>query len=188
VGLLQAGGGTAEKTVVITFDDGYRNFCQHAFPALEQFGFTASMFLPTASIGDQSQVFNRRECMTWGEVRELQQRGISFGSHTVNHPQLYGLEPDRIREEIVRSRQTIEDKAGCAVNSSPILMPFRRLIDRSKRCCGRLWKRAATAMGFARRSGGLGRRAILCFWNDFRSTVRTIRRCYKPNWLGLTTG
>jgi peptidoglycan/xylan/chitin deacetylase (PgdA/CDA1 family) len=117
VGLLQAGAGTAEKTVVITFDDGYRNFCQHAFPALEQFGFTATMFLPTASIGDQSQVFNRRECMTWGEVRELQQRGISFGSHTVNHPQLYGLEPDRIREEIVRSRQTIEDKAGCAVNS-----------------------------------------------------------------------
>lgn len=116
VGLLTTGS-TAEKTVVITFDDGYRNFCQHAFPALEQFGFTATMFLPTASIADQPQVFKRRECMTWADVREMQQLGISFGSHTITHPQLHGLDRVRIREEIVRSRQTIEEKTGSTVDS-----------------------------------------------------------------------
>lgn len=115
--LLQADGNAAEKVVVITFDDGYRNFCQYASPALERFGFTATVFLPTGSIGDQPQVFNRRECMTWKDVRELQQCGISFGSHTVTHPQLHGLKADRIREEIVRSRQTIEEKTGCAIDS-----------------------------------------------------------------------
>jgi len=114
--LLQTGG-TAERTVVITFDDGYRNFHENAWPALEQFGFTATMFLPTASIGDQPRVFNRRECMTWSEVRALQQRGISFGSHTVTHPQLHGLQPDRIREEMLQSRQTIEENTGCSVDS-----------------------------------------------------------------------
>jgi peptidoglycan/xylan/chitin deacetylase (PgdA/CDA1 family) len=117
MGLLQAGGGTVDKTVVITFDDGYRNFYEQAFPALERFGFTATMFLPTASIGDQPQVFNRRECMTWAEVREMQQRGISFGSHTVTHPQLHGLSRERIREEILQSRQTIEEKTGCPVDT-----------------------------------------------------------------------
>lgn len=116
-GMLQTGEATVEKTVVITFDDGYRNFWQHAFPVLERFGFTATMFLPTASIGDRHEIFNRRECMTWGEVRQAQQRGISFGSHTVTHPQLHGLEPARIREEILQSRRTIEDKTGCAVDS-----------------------------------------------------------------------
>jgi peptidoglycan/xylan/chitin deacetylase (PgdA/CDA1 family) len=114
---LHDGGSTAGKTVVITFDDGYRNFCQHAWPALERFGFTATMFLPTAAIGDQPQVFNKRECMTWSEVRELQQGGITFGSHTVTHPQLHGLQPDRIREEILQSRRTIEDKTGCAIDT-----------------------------------------------------------------------
>jgi peptidoglycan/xylan/chitin deacetylase (PgdA/CDA1 family) len=109
--------GTAQKTVVITFDDGYRNFCQYAWPALERFGYTATMFLPTAAIGDQPQIFNKRECMTWGEVRELQQRGISFGSHTITHPQLHGLQRDRIREEILESRRTIEDKTGSAIDS-----------------------------------------------------------------------
>lgn len=117
VGLLQSGGSTAAGTVVITFDDGYRNFCQHAFPALETFGFTATMFLPTASIADRPLVFNRRECMTWAEVRDLQQRGISFGSHTVSHPQLHGLPRESVREEILRSRQMIEDKTGSAVDS-----------------------------------------------------------------------
>jgi peptidoglycan/xylan/chitin deacetylase (PgdA/CDA1 family) len=109
--------GTAEKTVVITFDDGYRNFVQHAWPALERFGFTATMFLPTASIGDHPHTFNKRECMTWAEVRELHRRGISFGSHTVTHPQLHDLQPDRIREELQRSRQTIEDAIGSGVDT-----------------------------------------------------------------------
>lgn len=117
ISLLREGDNAAAKKVVITFDDGYRNFVEHAFPALEQFGFTATMFLPTASIADESLVFNRRECMTWGDVRELQKRGISFGSHTVNHPQLHGLDRERIRGEVLQSRQTIEDKTGTAVDT-----------------------------------------------------------------------
>lgn len=114
---LQTGGSTTEKTVVITFDDGYRNFYENAVPALQQFGYTATMFLPTASIGTETRNFKGRDCMTWWEVRELQQQGMLFGSHTVNHPQLHGLDPTRIREEIVESQQEIEDKTGCAVDS-----------------------------------------------------------------------
>jgi len=117
VRLLQTGGSSAEKMVVITFDDGYLNFCQYAYPALERFGFTATIFLPTASIADRPLIFNRRMCMTWGDVRDLQRQGISFGSHTVSHPQLYALDRERIREEVLRSRQTIEDETGSAVDS-----------------------------------------------------------------------
>lgn len=117
VRMLQTGRSSAEKLVVITFDDGYLNFCQHAYPALERFGFTATIFLPTASIAEQSLTFNRRLCMTWGNVRDLQRHGISFGSHTVSHPQLYALDQEQIREEVLRSRQTIEDQTGSAVDS-----------------------------------------------------------------------
>src|SRR5579859_3921569 len=84
VHLLQTGRSSAEKMVVITFDDGYLNFCRHAYPALERFGFTATVFLPTASIANRPLRFNGRLCMTWGDVRDLQRRGISFGSHTVS--------------------------------------------------------------------------------------------------------
>ncbi|MGA8528796.1 MAG: polysaccharide deacetylase family protein [Acidobacteriaceae bacterium] len=152
---LQANG-TAEKTVVITFDDGYRNFFQHAWPALERFGFTATMFLPTASICDQPQIFNKRECMTWGEVRQLQQQGISFGSHTVTHPQLHDLQPDRIREEILQSRQTIEDKTGCPIDTFAYPYAFPQTDERFKAMLRQILKESGYRCGVCTQIGRAG--------------------------------
>ena len=105
------------KLVVITFDDGYRNFYHHAFPVLNQHGFSATVFLPTAYIGESPVAFKGTDCLTWSEVRELSQNGIVFGSHTVSHPQLHELSVAKIQEEIVNSRKTIEEMLGCAVHS-----------------------------------------------------------------------
>jgi len=105
------------KSVVITFDDGFRNFYTNAFPVLDRYGFTATMFLPTAHIGESTLTFKGKECLSWSEVRALQKHGISFGSHTVTHPQLHDCDAHAIREEVVGSKQTIEQKLGCAVQS-----------------------------------------------------------------------
>lgn len=107
----------AEKSVVITFDDGYRNFYANAFPVLDRHGFTATMFLATAYVGESNLTFKGKECLSWGEVRELQKHGISFGSHTVTHPQLHDCNASSMRDEIVASKRTIEQKLGCAVPS-----------------------------------------------------------------------
>jgi Polysaccharide deacetylase len=105
------------SSVVITFDDGYHNFYANAFPVLDRYGFTATMFLPTAYIGESRLTFKGKECLSWGEVRELQKHGISFGSHTVTHPQLHDCDATSIRDEIMGSKQTIEQKLGCAIPS-----------------------------------------------------------------------
>ena len=107
----------ADKFVVITFDDGYRDFYQRAFPVLNQYGFSATVYLPTAYIGDTPAQFKGTDCMTWAEVRELHQHGILFGSHTVNHPWLLELSRAAVNEEITNSKHTIEEKLGCAVDS-----------------------------------------------------------------------
>src|SRR5688500_3356005 len=57
------------RFVVITFDDGFRDFYTHAWKALSTFGFTATMFLPTSFIGEPRRTFKGRECLTWNEVR-----------------------------------------------------------------------------------------------------------------------
>jgi peptidoglycan/xylan/chitin deacetylase (PgdA/CDA1 family) len=114
---LQGAAAGNGKNVVITFDDGYRDFYREAFPVLSRFGFSATMFLPTSFIGEQPLQFKSRECMTWDEVRELQKSGITFGSNTVTHPQLHALSMPAINEEIAKSKQTIEQKLGCAVDS-----------------------------------------------------------------------
>jgi peptidoglycan/xylan/chitin deacetylase (PgdA/CDA1 family) len=116
VNVLQNGGSTNRYTVV-TFDDGYADFYAQAFPALNRYGFTATVFLPTAYIGKAPAQFKQKDCLTWSEVRELRKYGISFGSHTVTHPQLAKLEGDKVRDEIVNSKQTIEDNLGESVDS-----------------------------------------------------------------------
>jgi|ERR1022692_259605 peptidoglycan/xylan/chitin deacetylase (PgdA/CDA1 family) len=117
VSQLQGQAAVADKRIVITFDDGYRDFYREAFPVLHRFAFSATVFLPTAFIGDGAPQFKGRDCLTWSEVREMQKQGILFGSHTVSHPQLRTLSAPAIQEEIVSSKKTIEEELGCAVDS-----------------------------------------------------------------------
>jgi len=107
----------SRKNVVVTFDDGFLDFYTDAFPVLERFGFRATVYLPTAYVGESRASFKGKPCLTWSEIRELRGHGIEFGSHTVTHPQLYDLEPGVIEEEVLRSRQTIERELGCIVES-----------------------------------------------------------------------
>lgn len=106
------------RSVVITFDDGFQDFYTHAFPLLSKYRYSATVFLPTAFIGETtSRHFNDTACMTWGQIRELQSAGIQFGSHTVTHPQLRMLSTNDLQGEVRCSKETIEDKLSCPVNS-----------------------------------------------------------------------
>jgi peptidoglycan/xylan/chitin deacetylase (PgdA/CDA1 family) len=121
------------KKAVITFDDGFRDFYTDAFPVLRRYGFTALMFLPTSYIQETRARFKGKECMTWTEVRELQRHGVVFGSHTVSHPKLYGLDAPTIRRELVDSRRTIEQALGHPVQSFAYPYAFPSQDKRFKR-------------------------------------------------------
>lgn len=112
-GGLGRGGGCA----VITFDDGYCDFYRNAFPILQKYHFPATVFLPTNFINDDRKTFKGKECLTWAEVRELHDKGISFGSHTQGHPELNRLPWERVRQELLESRLRIEDELHTPVTS-----------------------------------------------------------------------
>lgn len=114
---LEGNTGRAERLVVLTFDDGFEDFWSEAFPTLNQFGYTATVFLPTAYIGDTPRKFNGTTCLTWGQIRELGKAGIEFGSHTATHPELTALAPAEVRREVELSKEEIEDRLGSAVES-----------------------------------------------------------------------
>jgi len=111
------GGKDMSKTVVITFDDGYRDFYTEGFEVMKQCGFSATIFLATDRIQDTSFRFEGADYLTWKEVRELHAEGISFGSHTVTHPDLRSLGPDQIEYELGRSKEVIEQQLGAPVES-----------------------------------------------------------------------
>ena len=109
---MRASAHPAEKLVGITFDDGYQDFHTIAFPILSRYGYSATVFLPTAYIGEPSRQFKGAECLTWSQVRELRKAGVEFGSHTVTHPQLRGVSTEQMRMEVGRSKDDIEEKLG----------------------------------------------------------------------------
>jgi Polysaccharide deacetylase len=105
------------KTVVLTFDDGYQDFYTDAFPILKQCGFTATVFLATDRIRDESVRVEGADYLTWNEVRELQSEGMTFGSHSVTHADLRSLGPEQIDYELGYSKETIEQRIGALVES-----------------------------------------------------------------------
>jgi peptidoglycan/xylan/chitin deacetylase (PgdA/CDA1 family) len=105
------------RPAALTFDDGFRDFYTHAFPALQQQKFLATMYLPTAFIGGERQSFKSRGCLTWAEAKELHRSGIEFGSHTVHHPELIDMAWPDIQSEIADSKAQIENQLGAPVKA-----------------------------------------------------------------------
>src|SRR5580704_3513329 len=113
---LQEGTDLSE-TIVITFDDGYRDFYTDALPTLKQCGFTATLFLATDRIHDAPARIEGADYLTWSDVRELHAEGMRFGSHTVSHPDLRSLGPDQIEYELGHSKEVIEQHLGVPIES-----------------------------------------------------------------------
>jgi peptidoglycan/xylan/chitin deacetylase (PgdA/CDA1 family) len=110
-------GADLSKKIVLTFDDGYRDFYTDAMEVLKQCGFTATIFLATDRIRHTSARIEGADYLTWRDVRELRAEGIRFGSHTVTHPDLRSLAPEQLEYELGHSKETIEQELGDPVDS-----------------------------------------------------------------------
>jgi peptidoglycan/xylan/chitin deacetylase (PgdA/CDA1 family) len=109
--------GIPRKYAVVTFDDGFADFRTAAFPILAEYGFCATVFLPTGTISDGISAFKGKTCLRWSEVCELAGSGIRFGSHTVTHPKLKGLPWEQVEKELRESKTVLEDRLGTEVES-----------------------------------------------------------------------
>jgi len=90
------------KTVVITFDDGYKNFYTNAFPVLKKYNFPVTIFIGSKTVGKQF--------MTWGEIYEIRDWGADFGSHGVLQAYLPIENEIVLHKEIFLSKETLESK------------------------------------------------------------------------------
>jgi peptidoglycan/xylan/chitin deacetylase (PgdA/CDA1 family) len=116
-------------SVVLTFDDGYASVYDTAFPLLQKYGMTATVFLranaeTTRFANVPFPSMNGRAMLSWRQVRELCHYGIEIGAHTLSHPDLTRLAVSQARDEIVRSKEIIQDILGAPVTS--FAYPFGR--------------------------------------------------------------
>jgi peptidoglycan/xylan/chitin deacetylase (PgdA/CDA1 family) len=96
--------------VVLTFDDGKEDALQVVLPELRKRGMHAAFFAVTGLIGEPGY-------LTWDGLRQMAAAGMEIGSHTVGHPRLADLPEERMREELVRSRQELEARLHLPVEA-----------------------------------------------------------------------
>ncbi|MBY0276192.1 polysaccharide deacetylase family protein [Candidatus Binatia bacterium] len=105
-----------DRTVVITFDDGFADNYTAAFPVLAKHALPATIFLAAGFIdGDELPVLRDRSGirpMTWQQVCEMSRHGVAFGAHTLTHRSLTELPPDELEREIVGSRDMVAARVG----------------------------------------------------------------------------
>jgi len=113
---IRAGRKFPEKSVAITFDDGFKNNYSVAFPILKEFDFMATIFLVSGQCGKgnqwdrQTKNIPRLDLLSWAEIIEMSDKGIEFGAHTVNHADLSKLSINKAAEEITHSKSTIQER------------------------------------------------------------------------------
>ncbi|HEV8643617.1 MAG TPA: polysaccharide deacetylase family protein [Methylomirabilota bacterium] len=86
------------RSVVLTFDDGYKSFLQHAYPLLKDLGFPATLFVYTDYVG------NGRNALDWDDLKWLANDGFQVGAHSKTHSDLR-RHPGEPNEEFTRRMQ-----------------------------------------------------------------------------------
>lgn len=107
-----------DKSVVITFDDGYEDNYRYAYPILKKYKFNATIYLIVNTIGKTNTFDSRRigqpvnKMLNISEIKKMQKGGIIFGAHTMNHPHLASIVPYEAKEEIANSKNSLENILG----------------------------------------------------------------------------
>lgn len=98
------------KTIILTFDDGYMDFYYNAYPILSKYGMKATVFIPTA-------LMNQGYYLTWDQIKEMSASGlITFGAHGVNHNHLPTLPAQGLDFELNESKRVLQEKLGIPIN------------------------------------------------------------------------
>lgn len=91
------------KPVILTFDDGYVDIGDEAFPIMQSLGIKGTLYIPTG-------LMENFDYLTWAKIDEMKSSGlINFGNHTWSHLNV-GSNRDRVKTEIARADNQLAEK------------------------------------------------------------------------------
>lgn len=131
----------------ITFDDGFASLYEHAFPVLRELGLPSTVFVVAETLTpggravdwvDTPPTDGELRTLTIEQLKEMQEAGMTTGSHSYSHRVLTALAEDEVEVDLRRSRELLEDLLDRPV---PFLAYPRGFHDEGVR-------RAAAAAGF----------------------------------------
>jgi len=105
------------RSVVITFDDGFKSCIEHAVPHLERYGFSATFFVVAGLVGGTGRwlraILDRELALAdWDALHRLTERGFTCGAHSMSHPHLTRLSSEACWFELAESKRVLEARLG----------------------------------------------------------------------------
>lgn len=104
-------GTSGKKTIIITFDDGYKSDVEYVLPILREFGFTATFFITTGYVGADAKR------MSWENIKLLHSNGIQIGAHGLTHAFLDNLSQSELDNELTTPKCELEELLGEPVDA-----------------------------------------------------------------------
>lgn len=99
-----------QESVVLTFDDGCETDLLVAAPIIRELGLHATCYLTVDFLG-------RPGYLTRAQARALASKGIEIGCHSMSHVYLSDVGDERLEQEVVTAKDTLEQICGCRVRS-----------------------------------------------------------------------
>ena len=104
--MLKSNKKPAKRSVVVTFDDGFKSNYVEAYPTLKKYNIPAVIFVVVDWVGS-------KDMMSWDQIIELSQDPlIEIGAHTLNHDELTKMKPADASSQINLSKYILEEKIG----------------------------------------------------------------------------
>jgi len=98
-----------DRTIAITIDDAFRSIYEIAWPKFRDAGFPFTVFVATDLVDR-----GHGNYMTWDQIRELHNAGVTIGNHSVTHPHLPDRDMAVVRREIVNAQTRLTEELGVA--------------------------------------------------------------------------
>ncbi|HCQ89937.1 MAG TPA: xylanase deacetylase [Clostridium sp.] len=163
-----------EKSVVITFDDGYIDNYTNAMPIINEFDFDTTIFMVSDFVGNPN-------FLTESQLKELEKNKINIESHTANHLELAKLPKEKQREELQQSKDRLNNLLDEKIEY--VAYPYGSYNDDTKNTT----KEIGYKMGFSTDSGWASGDDDLfsiprVYMSDFYDLDEFIRRVTTPKY------
>ena len=132
----------AEKTIAISIDDAFLSVYRDAWPRFKKAGIPFSLFVATDPVDKRAGGY-----MSWDQIRELRDGGVTIGSQTATHPHMPMMSADRNKAELDSSNERFRKELG----SVPTLIAYP--YGEYSLAVGKVARDAGFVAGFGQHSG-----------------------------------